>query len=176
MDFFTERESSIIICTCAAKTVVTNHFKPKIPDLSLYKRQDLPTEKFIEKDSSDSSSNWSFILYWGTDNGWFRFTVYIYIYTLIGWYWCWLLFFFFFFKVNVFICYLLCNKQTSFKQNGMVYEPLSMLTVCVYNSKFKFTQSNFSSFCHIISSMNVSTCQRTEAFKCAIYRSTYLWI
>ncbi len=38
-------------------TVVTNLFKLKIPDLSLYGRQDLPIEELIEKDSPDCTSN-----------------------------------------------------------------------------------------------------------------------
>lgn len=31
-------------------TVVTNLFKPKVHDLDLYQRQNLPTEEFIEED------------------------------------------------------------------------------------------------------------------------------
>lgn len=40
-----------------SKTVATNHFKPKIADLSLYKRQDLPIEERIERDSPDCTSS-----------------------------------------------------------------------------------------------------------------------
>ncbi len=40
-----------------SKAVVTNLFKPKIPDLGLYERQDLPIEEMTEKDSPDCTSN-----------------------------------------------------------------------------------------------------------------------
>lgn len=37
--------------------MVTNLFKPKIPDLTFYEGQDLSVEELIEKDSPDCSSN-----------------------------------------------------------------------------------------------------------------------
>ena len=44
-----------VILSCSA--VVTNLFKPKIPDLGLGERRDLPIAELIEKDGPDSTSN-----------------------------------------------------------------------------------------------------------------------
>ena len=43
--------------TCCSKAVVSNLFKPKIPDFHLGERQDLPIEALKEKDSPDCTSN-----------------------------------------------------------------------------------------------------------------------
>jgi hypothetical protein len=44
-------------CPTHSTAVVTNLFKPKIPDLGLYERQDLPIEELIEKDIPECTSN-----------------------------------------------------------------------------------------------------------------------
>ncbi len=47
----------IFLLTIPHRSVVTNLFKPKIPDLGLADRQDLPIKEVTEKESRDCISN-----------------------------------------------------------------------------------------------------------------------
>ncbi len=49
------------LCGHCSKSVVTNLSKPKIPDLGLYERQDLPIDEFKGKTSQIVLSIWGLL-------------------------------------------------------------------------------------------------------------------